>query len=93
MHALSDPKVLIVDDNHGTVEMLERLFKINKFEVIKAYNGSDAIALARHEQPDLIILDVMMPRMNGFEVLQALRQDPLTENIPRYFSNRERFTG
>jgi signal transduction histidine kinase/CheY-like chemotaxis protein len=85
MHALSDPKVLIVDDNHGTVEMLERLFKINKFEVIKAYNGSDAIALARHEQPDLIILDVMMPRMNGFEVLRALRQDPLTENIPTIF--------
>ncbi len=79
------PRVLIVDDNRGTVEMLYRLFEIHQFAALKAFNGHDALLLAQTEQPDLIILDVMMPHMNGFEVLQALRQDPTTEGIPVIF--------
>jgi signal transduction histidine kinase len=65
--------------------MLNRLFEFNQFTALKAYNGREALAVARSEQPDLIILDVMMPEMNGFEVLQALRQDPTTEGIPTIF--------
>lgn len=81
----STPKVLIVDDNRTTVEMLNRLFELNQFTALKAYSGREALLLARSEQPDLIILDVMMPEMNGFEVLKALRQDPMTEGIPTIF--------
>jgi two-component system cell cycle sensor histidine kinase/response regulator CckA len=79
------PKVLIVDDNRTTVEMLKRLFEFNQFTALMAYSGREALTIARSEQPDLILLDVMMPEMNGFEVLQALRQDPLTEGIPTIF--------
>ncbi|XWX05041.1 response regulator [Aggregatilineales bacterium SYSU G02658] len=79
------PRVLIVDDNRSTVEMLYRLFEIHQFTALKAFNGHDALLTAQTEQPDLIILDVMMPQMNGFEVLQALRQDPTTEGIPVIF--------
>ncbi|MFQ3673757.1 MAG: response regulator [Aggregatilineales bacterium] len=79
------PKVLIVDDNRTTVEMLKRLFEFNQFTALMAYSGREALTIARSEQPDLIILDVMMPEMNGFEVLQALRQDPSTEGIPTIF--------
>lgn len=85
MQTSPTPKVLIVDDNRTTVEMLNRLFEINQFTALKAYNGREALTVARSEQPDLIILDVMMPEMNGFEVLKALRQDPTTEGIPTIF--------
>lgn len=79
------PTVLVVDDNRATVEMLARIFSIHQFNVLRAYNGREAIAIARTEQPDLIILDVMMPEVNGYEVIAELRQDPSTAAIPTIF--------
>jgi DNA-binding response OmpR family regulator len=69
-------KVLIADDELNIVISLEFLLRREGFEVLVAVNGEDALAKARAERPDLVLLDVMMPKMNGFDVCQALRSDP-----------------
>jgi DNA-binding response OmpR family regulator len=69
-------KVLIADDEQNIVISLEFLLRREGFEVIVASDGEEALARARAEKPDLVLLDVMMPKMNGFDVCQALRADP-----------------
>ena len=69
-------KVLIADDEQNIVISLEFLLRREGFEVLIAVNGEAALAKARAEKPDLVLLDVMMPKMNGFDVCQALRADP-----------------
>lgn len=78
----SKPIVLVVDDNYPAAEMVSTLFRNYEYEVLTAYNGEDAIILAKKNLPDLILLDVMMPGMDGIEVLKAIRNDPTTQNIP-----------
>jgi DNA-binding response OmpR family regulator len=75
-------KILLVDDS-ATVLMMERMIlAADRFEVITAANGEEGHAKARQELPDLILMDVVMPRMNGLQACKAIRQDPLTCNIP-----------
>lgn len=69
-------KVLIADDEQNIVISLEFLLRREGFEVFVASDGIDALAKLRAEKPDLVLLDVMMPKMNGFDVCQALRADP-----------------
>lgn len=69
-------KVLIADDEPNIVISLEFLLRREGFEVLVAVNGEEALTKARAERPDLVLLDVMMPKMNGFDVCQALRADP-----------------
>jgi DNA-binding response OmpR family regulator len=69
-------KVLIADDELNIVISLEFLLRREGFEVLVAVDGEQALAKARAERPDLVLLDVMMPKMNGFDVCQALRSDP-----------------
>jgi len=69
-------KVLIADDEPNIVISLEFLLRREGFEVLVAVDGEEALAKARAERPDLVLLDVMMPKMNGFDVCQALRSDP-----------------
>ncbi|MBE0689374.1 MAG: response regulator [Anaerolineae bacterium] len=76
------PLVLAVDDDPNTANMLETIFKRVGFQVVKASNGNAALAQAQALLPDLILLDYMMPGMNGFEVLSALRAEPTTKSIP-----------
>lgn len=73
--------VLVVDDEESLCELLAEILS-EKYEVIKAYNGKDALELARQRRPDLVISDVMMPHMSGVELLKALRDDPETKKIP-----------
>jgi DNA-binding response OmpR family regulator len=70
-------KVLIADDEPNIVISLEFLLRREGFEVLVAVDGDEALARARAEKPDLVLLDVMMPKMNGFDVCQALRADPV----------------
>ncbi len=77
--------VLIVDDNIPAVEMLARLFTGNGYIVHRAHEGKTAIKVAGETMPDLILLDVMMPGMNGYEVLSILRLNDLTAEIPTIF--------
>jgi DNA-binding response OmpR family regulator len=75
-------KVLVVDDEVNITQILEFSIGSEGFEVITAQNGEEAIEKARREQPDLIILDVMMPKIDGYEACRILKANPLTRNIP-----------
>jgi two-component system alkaline phosphatase synthesis response regulator PhoP len=69
-------KVLIADDEQNIVISLEFLLRREGFEVFIASDGEEALLRLRAEKPDLVLLDVMMPKMNGFDVCQAIRADP-----------------
>ena len=69
-------KVLVADDEPNIVISLEFLLRREGFEVLIAVDGEEALSKARSARPDLVLLDVMMPKMNGFDVCQALRADP-----------------
>jgi CheY-like chemotaxis protein len=69
-------KVLIVDDDTATAHVLERLFRMDGHQPTVAASGTDAIASVRALRPDIILLDVMMPDIDGMEVLQRVRADP-----------------
>jgi DNA-binding response OmpR family regulator len=69
-------KLLIVDDEPLTVEMLSIFMQINGHDCISAYNGSDGLLMAQTQQPDVMILDLMMPDMEGWQVCQTLRATP-----------------
>ncbi len=75
-------KILIVDDQPDNLYVLERLLKGQKHQVLQAERGEQALQIAEQEMPDLILLDVMMPGLDGFEVVQRLRQDGSTRTIP-----------
>ncbi len=75
-------KVLIVDDEKDTLLILGKRLTAGGYSVIAATNGKDAIALAKSQHPDIIILDIMMPGMEGGEVAAKLKEHPLTRSIP-----------
>lgn len=68
-------KILVVDDAKPIVMVIETNLKIAGYEVITAYNGREALRMVREHKPDCVILDVMMPEMNGWETLEAIRAD------------------
>ena len=75
-------KVLVVDDNADNVELLCQILEEEEgYDVITAYNGADCLTLAREQQPALILLDVQMPELDGYEVLERLQADEATHNI------------
>ena len=76
------PTVLVVDDDPVIQKLLQVNFEMEGYDVVIAGDGEEGLALAREEQPDLILLDVMMPKMNGLEVAAALRDDDVTDAIP-----------
>jgi CheY-like chemotaxis protein len=75
-------RVLVVDDDPKAVELASVRIGAMASEVFKAYSGREALEIARRELPDLIVLDLMMPEMDGFEVVEALDEDPATSGIP-----------
>jgi serine phosphatase RsbU (regulator of sigma subunit) len=79
---MTHPKILIVDDEPFNVDYLEQELEDLNCEMISACNGREALDRVKHESPDLILLDMMMPVMDGFEVLACLKADPLNRDIP-----------
>jgi two-component system cell cycle response regulator len=75
-------KILVVDDQPDNVFILEDRLKREGFDTITAYDGPSCIRIAKDEQPDLILLDVMMPGMSGFEACEILIADEMTKSIP-----------
>jgi CheY-like chemotaxis protein len=75
-------KVLVVDDDPKAVEMIAIRIPTVGGEVLRAFGGREAIDIARRELPDLIVLDLMMPGVNGFDVVAALNEHPDTARIP-----------
>jgi len=79
-------KILVVDDEKDIVDLLKyNLVKENDFEVITALNGREAIEIAEREKPELILLDIMMPEINGFDVCKQLKTSHPTMDIPVIF--------
>ena len=75
-------KVLIIDDNEGLVELLERYLSSQMCHVFTAATGQEGLERAQELIPDAIVLDVMMPGMDGWELLQRLRTNPATRAVP-----------
>jgi signal transduction histidine kinase/DNA-binding response OmpR family regulator/HAMP domain-containing protein len=74
--------VLIIDDDAKTVELLATVLEPEGFHILKVYSGEAGLEVARRERPDLIILDLLLPGMNGFEVLDHLETSPVTKQSP-----------
>jgi PleD family two-component response regulator len=78
---ITKPKILIVDDEPFNVELLEGYLS-KDFDILKAYNGTEALLIVGTNPPDLIILDIMMPGMNGYEVCGRIKGDEKTTSLP-----------
>ena len=75
-------KILIVDDDLETLRLVGLMLQRQGYQVASAHNGAEALSMARNEQPDLIVLDIMMPDMDGYEAIPKIRQIPGREQIP-----------
>jgi PAS domain S-box-containing protein len=80
--AYSRPTILNVDDNEGSRYAMSRVLTLNDFDVREASTGAEALRLARVEQPDLVLLDINLPDVNGYEVCRRLKAEPATSRIP-----------
>jgi twitching motility two-component system response regulator PilH len=91
-------KLLVIEDSRFTRDTIKGIFAEAGLVVVDASDGEEGLQLARHSKPDLIILDMLLPKMAGELVLQSLKQDPTTANIPVIIvsslpqSNAERLT-
>jgi len=75
-------KILIVEDDNFLVEMYTTKFELEGFDVISAEDGKKGLEMVNREKPDIILLDILMPVMDGFAVLDALKKDKTTADIP-----------
>ncbi len=78
-------KILLVDDNPVNVELLGEILSLPGFNVLQAFNAFAALDIARAEHPDLIVLDIAMPAVDGFELFQMIKDDSETAHIPVVF--------
>ena len=79
---MGDATVLVVDDDPVILKLLEVNFSMEGFDVLSAVDGVDGLERARVDRPDIVVTDIMMPRMNGIELLEAMRADPDIADIP-----------
>lgn len=79
------PRILLVDDEPTNITLLESLLESEGYDTASATSGMEALTMAKTSIPDLIVLDIMMPEMNGFEVCQKLREDPNLQTVPIIF--------
>lgn len=75
-------KVLIIDDDPDDVELIKMALKNKPYEISVAWNGKEGVKKAKEEKPDAIILDIMMPEMDGFKACKEIKADPELQNIP-----------
>lgn len=75
-------KILIVEDDPLISRMYEKIFTFEKFDVVLAADGEEGLTKIREAKPTLVLLDVMMPKLNGLEVLEKVKADPETKGIP-----------
>ncbi|MDG9881464.1 twitching motility response regulator PilH [Pseudomonas sp. GD04058] len=75
-------RILIVDDSPTETHRFTQMLEKQGHQVLKAANGADGVALAAQEKPDAVLMDVVMPTMNGFQATRRLSNDPATKDIP-----------
>ena len=78
-------RVLVCDDDPVILRLLEVNLELEGFEVLTGTNGEEGVEIARREHPDLVILDIMMPRMDGYEACRQIKADEATQQIPVVF--------
>ena len=74
-------KILVVEDDSAVCDNLKALLETREYKVLQASDGAQAVAVARKELPDLILLDIMLPKMGGFDVCKILKAEPATQNV------------
>ena len=79
------PTILICDDDPVILRLLQVNLELEGYDVLLAHDGAEAVQIAGAEHPDLVILDIMMPKMNGYEACQAIKADDSTKEIPVFF--------
>ena len=79
---MSTKKVLVVDDSPTAIMWQKMILRQGQYEVVTAVDGQAGVEAAIAEKPDLILMDVMMPRMNGFEACREIRKTPATQHVP-----------
>jgi two-component system sensor histidine kinase/response regulator len=84
------PTILVVDDTEDNLDFLEFALKRKPFKMLRAVSGRECIALAKRNKPDIILLDIQMPEMDGFQTLEILKADPSTSQIPVIFLTAQR---
>lgn len=77
--------ILVVDDEKDLLDLIEYNLKKEGFDVLKAENGEEGIAVAKEKSPDLVLLDIMMPKMDGMQAVEEMRKDDQLKNIPIIF--------
>lgn len=82
---MSKQTILVVDDEQDLLDLIEYNLRKEGFDVLKAENGQDGIQMAREHSPDLVLLDIMMPKMDGLEVCDLMRNDNALKKIPIIF--------
>jgi DNA-binding response OmpR family regulator len=78
-------KIVLIDDNVSFVDVISRFLVTKKFEVFTAYDGTEGIRIVSKYMPDLILLDIMMPGISGYEVCKRLKKEEKTKHIPIIF--------
>lgn len=76
------PLIMVVDDNKITTKLLHRYLEANGYDAVEAYDGQECLEKVDVQEPDAIILDVMMPRLDGYQTVQKLKENPKTKHIP-----------
>lgn len=82
---MTNIKILVIEDNPVIIRMNEKLLGSMGYQVITARDGQEGLERAKEDQPDIILLDIILPVLHGFEVCKALRNEPVTKNIPIIF--------
>jgi len=75
-------KILIVDDSPTEIHVLSTILESNGYQVVTAESGESGVSVAKEELPDLVLMDVVMPGLNGFQATRQLKKDPATSHIP-----------
>jgi CheY-like chemotaxis protein len=79
---MSKGRILIVEDNMDTYELMRFILELNGYETFLAMDGRDGVNAALKQKPDLILMDLAMPEMDGWEATRLIKKDPLTSSIP-----------
>ncbi len=79
---MPENKILLVEDDSMVVRMYQRKLEKEGFKVSVAFNGEEGLVAIKKERPDLVLLDIMMPKMNGIEMLEKVKADEATKDIP-----------
>jgi DNA-binding response OmpR family regulator len=75
-------KILVIDDEHDLLALVKFRLEANDYIVVTAADGEEGLLLFKNEKPDLVLLDIIMPKLDGFSVCQTLKKDPLNKDIP-----------